>query len=54
MKKYKIKIEETLIRIVEVEAERKQKAIDQVMDQYMQEKIVLGSEDYACTNFDTI
>ena len=54
MKKYKIKIEERLVRIIEVEAETKRKAIDKIMDQYMNEKIILGSEDYESTYFDTI
>lgn len=52
--KYKVKIEETLVRVVEVEAKGKQKAIDEIMDQYMKEKIVLGAEDYESTSFDVI
>ena len=52
--KYKIRIEETLARVIEIEAETKKKAIDKAMNQYMKEKIVLGSEDYECTNFDVI
>ena len=52
--KYKVKIEETLIRVVEVDAETEQKAIEEIKDQYRKEKIILGSEDYDSTSFDII
>ena len=52
--KYKVKIEESLIRIMEVDAETEQKAIDEIKDQYRKEKIVLGSEDYDSTSFDIV
>ena len=54
MKKYKVEIEETLCRVIEIEAESKKKAIDEIMDQYMKQKIILGAEDYIETHFDVI
>lgn len=47
MKTYKIEIEETLTRVIEVTAENQEEAYDQVYEQYVNEEIVLGSEDYS-------
>ncbi len=47
MKTYKIEIEETLTKVVEVKAENQEEAYDKVYDQYVNEEIVLGSEDYS-------
>ena len=52
--KYRVEIVEKLIRRVEIEAKDEQKAIDEIMDQYMKEKIVLGSEDYESTDFNIV
>lgn len=46
MKTYKIEIEETLTKVIEVEAENQEDAYDKVYEQYVNEEIVLGSEDF--------
>ena len=51
-KKYFVKIEETLSRVVEVEAKSKEEAIEMVEEKYNNEKIVLNAEDYINTNID--
>ncbi len=47
MKTYKIEIEETLTKVIEVKAENQEEAYDKVYEQYVNEEIVLGSEDYS-------
>ena len=49
MQKYQVEINETLSRIVEIEAENESDAISKIKDLYRQEKIVLDSEDYLDT-----
>lgn len=49
--KYKVEIRETLIRVVEVEAEDLWEAERKVRDMYRHEEIVLDSEDYCDTEF---
>lgn len=44
--KYQVKIIETLSRIVEVDAQSSDEALDKVKAQYENEEIVLGSEDF--------
>lgn len=46
MKKYKIKVIETLSRIVEVEADDLSSAIDNVNKMIRSEEIVLSAEDF--------
>lgn len=46
MKKYKIAIEETLCRIVEVEAETPVLAVSRAEDEYNKQKHVLSAEDF--------
>lgn len=46
MKKYRIKVIETLSRIVEVEAEDLSSAIDKVNKMIRSEEIVLSAEDF--------
>lgn len=51
MKTYKIEIEETLTRVIEVEAENEEKAYDKVYEQYVEEEIVLDYNDWKDTNY---
>lgn len=51
MEKFKIEIEETLTKIVEVEATSKIEAYDKVYEQYHEEEIVLTSDDWEDTKF---
>ncbi len=50
MIKFKISVEETLSRIVEVEASSKEEALDKVREQYKNEEIVLDAEDFCEVN----
>jgi len=54
MKKWKIVITETLTRTVEAEAdaENKDAALNLVRDMYKRGEIILGAEDYCCTEFE--
>lgn len=49
MQKYQVEINETLSRVVEIEAENESDAISKIKDLYRQEKIVLDSDDYLDT-----
>lgn len=49
--KYQIEITEVLNRVVEIEAENIDKAIEKAKEQYNNEEIVLDSEDYLDTGF---
>ena len=51
MAKIKVKIVETLQRVVEVEAESFDEAEDKVRDMYRNCDIVLTSDDYVGTDF---
>lgn len=46
MSTYKIEIQETLSRIIEIEASSPEEAIDKVRGMYSEEEIVLGGDDY--------
>lgn len=46
---YKIEIQETLSRIIDIEAENEEGAIRKVREQYKNQKIVLDSSDYIDT-----
>lgn len=50
--KYKVEIKEILSKIIDIEAETEERAIMEVKKQYVNEDIVLGSEDYIETGFD--
>ncbi len=50
-KKYKIEITETLQRVVDVKAKNKNDAIKKIAQQYKDEKIVLGWEDFVKVEF---
>lgn len=51
MNKFKVKIVETLQRVVEVEADSFDEAEEKVRDQYRNSNIVLTSDDYIGTEF---
>lgn len=51
MKKYRIKVVETLSKVVEVEAEDKDDAFEKVEDMVNCEKIVLTADDFAGREF---
>lgn len=51
MKKYSIEIKEVLSRIIEVEAQTKEKAIEMVRQMYRNCDVVLDSSDYETTEF---
>ena len=53
-KKYKIEITETLQRVVDVKAKSKNDAIKKIAQQYKDEKIVLGWEDFVGVEFEEI
>lgn len=50
MDSYKIEIQETLSRVVEIVATSAEEAIDKVREIYRDEEIVLDSDDYVETN----
>ena len=52
MQKYKVEIIETLSRIIEVEAENEDSALNKIKGLYKQEKIVLDSNDYLDTKIE--
>ena len=54
VKKYKIEITETLQRVVDVKAKNKNDAIKKIAQQYKDEKIVLGWEDFVGVEFEEI
>lgn len=51
MQTYKIEIKETLIRVVEVEADSYEEAENYVSNRYKQERIVLDSSDFEGVEF---
>ena len=51
MKKYSIEVLEVLSRIVEVEADDEEAAIEKVRQMYRKCKIVLDDSDYMVTEF---
>ena len=46
---YKVEIKETLSRIIDIEADSEEGAIEKVRKQYMKEEIVLSADDYVET-----
>ena len=51
MKKFKIRVTETLVKIVEVEAPDEAEAIWEVMSQYDEGKVVLSGDDFLDVDF---
>jgi hypothetical protein len=51
---YKMKITETLVRVVDVEAESEQQAWEMVQDMYNNEDIVLDSYDFYAVKIDRV
>ncbi len=54
MKKYKIEVSERLSRIIEVEANTDNEAIEKIRNMYNNEEIVLDIEDFCDNNFEII
>lgn len=52
MQKYQVEINETLSRIIEVEAENENDAVSKIKDLYRKEEIVLDSNDYLDTKIE--
>ena len=52
MPKYQVEINETLSRIIEVEAENENDAVSKIKDLYRKEEIVLDSNDYLDTKIE--
>ncbi len=53
MSKYQVEITETLLRIIEVEAENENDAVSKIKDLYRKEEIVLdSSNDYLDTKIE--
>ncbi len=50
MNKFKIEVKETLSKVIEIEAENVEEAIQKVSESYQNEKIILDSEDYVDTS----
>ena len=48
--KYKVEVKETLSRIVEVDADSENDAVEKVSALYEREEIVLGADDYVDTD----
>ena len=44
--KFKVKITEKLVKVVEVEAESEEEALEKVEDDYYSEKIILYPDDF--------
>ncbi len=51
---YRIRIVETASRVITVEAEDEQTAVDIVSDQYSKAEIILDWEDYDCTDIEAL
>ena len=52
MAKYQVEINETLSRIIEVEAENENDAVSKIKDLYRKEEIVLDSNNYLDTKIE--
>lgn len=51
MERFKIEVKETLIRVVDIEADSIDDAFSKVREMYRDEEIVLDSDDYVDTEF---
>lgn len=54
MRKYKVEIEETLAKIIEVEAECEGDALKQIENKYHNSEIVLYADDFVAYRIRTI
>lgn len=54
MKKYKVEITETLQRVIEVQAQSANDAIELIRQKYKKEEIVLSENDYISTEIDLL
>ena len=54
MEKYKVIIKEEYVRIIEVEAVDKAKALDKIITQYRNEDIVLDTDDFFNVEFEVV
>lgn len=52
MAEFDVEVKETLARIITVEADSKDKAIEQVKEMYYQEVFILDSSDYVNTEYE--
>ena len=52
MQKYQVEINETLSRIIDIEAENEKDAVSKIKDLYRKEEIVLDSNDYLDTKIE--
>lgn len=52
--KYNVEVEETLSRVVEIEAESEIDAILMAKAMYLDEEIVLNADDWACTDYQIV
>ena len=52
MQKHKVEIKEQLSKIVEIEANSEEEAIEKVEKQYNDKTIVLEPDSYKCTDFE--
>ena len=51
MKNYKVEIEETLTRVIEVQATNEEEAFETIYEQYHEGEIVLSGDDWEETKF---
>ena len=51
---YRIRITETLSRVMVIEAEDEQSAVDTVSEQYGKGEIILNHDDYDCTDIEAL
>jgi hypothetical protein len=51
---YKIRITETASRVLYIEAEDEQSAVDIVSEQYGKGEIILDYDDYDCTDIEAL
>lgn len=54
MKTFKIEVQETLARVIEIEANNESEAFEMVENMYHNEEIVLDSIDYVGTDFNLL
>ena len=47
----KVRIQETLAKIIDVPAETEEEAIDKIKQLYKMSEIVLSSDDFCCVEF---
>lgn len=51
MKEFEIEVEEILQRIVKIEAENREEAINRAKEKYIKEEIILDEDDFKEVNF---